>query len=398
MTVGSWDINVPGVIEVAHLGYDANVSGRGSISDIDFEIGGTTYAVEVINLETNRIANTTQFIIRFDKALPDGANTDLTLHLGSTSYALNGMTYDESNFKYSNAGTGLSWSQGDTVAVRLTEQPVDTPDNTAPTLQSATVDGAYLTLAFNRALDRTSTPDGSAFMVMIGGTAPTIGTVSIPRGGHGRVRIPLNPAAMAGQTVTVGYTAPGTNPLQSEAGVAVADFSDYAVTNETLPDTPGAGITLVDAEGRRLAGTPPRLTVPEGGSAQFGFQFHTKPRHVVQVGFSHGAGDTDLKSGSSTVWTITVMPDDWVRPHLVTVNALQDTDTVDGERTFETFANSAEEPGRGGWRGAERLVPGGAARCARSDGDRVHAVRQCRRRRRVGAHRQRGGSRTTAVP
>ena len=36
------------------------------------------------------------------------------------------------------------------------------------------------------------------------------------------------------------------------------------------------------------------------------------------------------------------MPGDWARLHLVTVNALQNTDNVNGERTFETFANSAD--------------------------------------------------------
>ena len=218
------------------------------LTDDDFTYDSTDYTVTGIALESNG-----SLTIYFDIALTTAAQT-LTLNVAGTPFAFEDTDGIESRRRRWN-NSGLSWSAGDMVALQL----IDTTP--LPTLQSATVDGAYLTLAFDQALDRTSTPDGSAFTVMVGGTAATIGRVSIPRGGQGRVEIPLNPAAMAGQTVTVGYTAPGTGALRSEAGAAVAGFSGQAVTNETLPDT------------------PPRLTVPEGGSAQFGFQFHTKPRH-----------------------------------------------------------------------------------------------------------------------
>ena len=97
------------------------------------------------------------------------------------------------------------------------------------------------------------------------------------------------------------------------------------------------GITLVDAEGRALA-NPPRLTVVEGGSAIFGFKLNTRPAHTVWVGFSHGEGDGDLESLLPTVWTVS--PDEWETPVWVTVNARADDDAENGERIFETFANS----------------------------------------------------------
>ena len=252
------------------------------------------------------------------------AGTDLTETVGNLT---NGLVH---TFKVRAVNTQGGGDAASTTAIPAAQG--------APVLRSAVVNGAFVTFAFDKALDRASTPDTSAFTATVGGTAATIGSVSIPRGGHGRVRIALNPAARAGQTVTVDYTAPADNPLRSAAGAAVADFSGYTPVNETPPDAVGAGITLVDADGRPL-GTLPRLTVPEGGTAQFGFKLNTRPRHPVLVGFSQGKGDTDLRSGSSSVW---VLPDQWGNAYFVTVRAYQDDDNVDGERIFETFANSAD--------------------------------------------------------
>ena len=48
--------------------------------------------------------------------------------------------------------------------------------------------------------------------------------------------VTLASAVAYGETVTVGYTRPGTNPLRDAAGNEVATFSAQAVTNDT-PDT-----------------------------------------------------------------------------------------------------------------------------------------------------------------
>ena len=309
---------------------DELCSNASVLTDDDFTYDGTTYTVTIISVSV------TDVFIKFNTALTATAVQALTLEVDGTPLAFANAGAGVADYMWQS--TSVSWSVGDMVALKL----IDTTPLPTPVLDFAVVNGTLVTLGFDKALDRTSPPDKSAFTAMVGGTAATVSKVSIPVDRHDRVVMWLEPPAMAGQTVTVGYTAPTDNPLQSATGVAVADFSGYLVGNETPPDAVGAGITLVDAAGRALEGTPPRLTVPEGGSAQFGFKLNTRPRHPVYVGFSHGEGDDDLKSGSSTVWVITVMPDDWVRPHLVTVTALQDTDNVDGERTFETFANSAD--------------------------------------------------------
>ena len=112
----------------------------------------------------------------------------------------------------------------------------DTPDTTAPTFESAAVNGTALTVTFDEALDEGSAPAGSAFTVSAtpaGGTARTIagsGTVSVS---GATATVTLASAVANGETVTVGYTRPGTNPLRDAAGNEVATFSAQAVTNDT---------------------------------------------------------------------------------------------------------------------------------------------------------------------
>ena len=45
------------------------------------------------------------------------------------------------------------------------------------------------------------------------------------------VNLVLNANPKAGDSVTVAYTTPGSNPLEDEAGNEVASFTDAAVTN-----------------------------------------------------------------------------------------------------------------------------------------------------------------------
>ena len=106
-------------------------------------------------------------------------------------------------------------------------------DATAPQLQTATVDGATLTLTYDEELDYSVTPSSGLFAVNVDGAARSVMGVAV---GQSSVILLLSPAVEAGETVTVDYTVPTEETaarLQDLASNAVASFSGQAVTNQT---------------------------------------------------------------------------------------------------------------------------------------------------------------------
>ena len=103
-------------------------------------------------------------------------------------------------------------------------------DTTAPELVDAEVNGATLTLAWNEVLDETSTPAAADFEVSAAdGATRTAAEVFVA---DAAVTLAIEPAAEAGETLTLGYT-PGTQPIQDLAGNPAAAFSGEAVRNVT---------------------------------------------------------------------------------------------------------------------------------------------------------------------
>ena len=102
-------------------------------------------------------------------------------------------------------------------------------------MTGAAADGTSLTLTFSENLDTGSKPANSAFSVTVdAGTAQTPTGVAI----SGKtVTLTLGTAVTSGQTVTVTYTVPTSNPLQG-GGKPAAGFSNQAVPNN-------APVTLV---------------------------------------------------------------------------------------------------------------------------------------------------------
>ena len=131
-------------------------------------------------------------------------------------------------------------------------------DEVAPTLSSASVDGAALTLTFSEALDTASQPPASSFAVTVGGTARTVDAVAVSVGKV--VTLTLSSSVSSGETVTVGYTVPtgaGTKPVKDAVGNAAAKFSGAEVTNATaaLPVVSIAASATSVTEGTAVAFT-----------------------------------------------------------------------------------------------------------------------------------------------
>ncbi len=115
------------------------------------------------------------------------------------------------------------------VVLLASAAPVPAQAQTAPALSSAEIDGGVLELNFNNALDAASGTAAGAFAIKADGSAATATAISIA----GRLITLTVPSVSGGQTVTVTYTKPGTNPLKGANQVEVAGFTDQAVTNNT---------------------------------------------------------------------------------------------------------------------------------------------------------------------
>ena len=84
------------------------------------------------------------------------------------------------------------------------EVTVTPGETTPPELSSASVDGATLTLTFDKALDTGETPNQSAFTVTVGGSGRGVDTVAVS---GSVVSLTLVTAVAAGEAVGLDYTA-----------------------------------------------------------------------------------------------------------------------------------------------------------------------------------------------
>ena len=117
---------------------------------------------------------------------------------------------------------------GSEPSVEVTATPRET---SPPTVSSASVDGATLTITFDEPLDTGEAPDKSSFAVTVAGSGRGVDTVSVS---GSVVTLTLVTVVYAGEAATVDYTVPADDSaakLQDLAGNAAASFSGQQVTN-----------------------------------------------------------------------------------------------------------------------------------------------------------------------
>ena len=142
-------------------------------------------------------------------------------------------------------------------ALPLTGQEVVIVDTTPPIPASAEVpaSGDTLNLTFNENLDigPGKLPPAGAFTVKAGGAPVAVQSVGEGTGADNFILV-LSSTIKQGQTVTVDYAVPGTNPIQDTAGNDAMGFTDFAVDNnstvEGTPPVPASG--EVPSDGDRL--------------------------------------------------------------------------------------------------------------------------------------------------
>ena len=195
-------------------------------------------------------------------ATPGGGGTARTL-AGTGTVAVSGTT--------ARAVLAGAAAAGETVTVRYTAPAANplrdadgngvasftgqaaanvTGDTTAPVATGASVSGTTLVVAFNEALDPGSPPPGRSFVVTA--TPPDSAARTLQGTGTALVEgaavtVTLADAVVRGETVSVRYVKPASDPLRDRAGNAVAGLG-RAATN-TTPDTAGPAFVSAAANG-----------------------------------------------------------------------------------------------------------------------------------------------------
>ena len=108
-------------------------------------------------------------------------------------------------------------------------------DGTPPVRGATTVNGSTLSIAYDEPLDTGSVPATSAYAPMVNGSPRGVSNVAVAGSG---VTLTLASPVVVTDSVTLSYTAPGTNPVQDLAGNDAPSFTDATVTNQTQPPGP----------------------------------------------------------------------------------------------------------------------------------------------------------------
>ena len=108
-------------------------------------------------------------------------------------------------------------------------------DGAGPAPIRATVNGATVVLTYNKPLDGASTPSSTAFVLRVAGDPVSINEVSVD---GSEVTLTLAAPVPAGQTVSLDYTQPMSNPIQDGSGNKAQSFTRwYLVTGSTITGT-----------------------------------------------------------------------------------------------------------------------------------------------------------------
>ena len=169
----------------------------------------------------------------------DVTGTDVTLTLASAVQAGQTVTVT-----YAVPANNPVQDPGGLTAAALTDEAVTNATGAvAPMLSTAEVDGTELVLTYDEALDEASEPAASAYTVTVGGAARVVSGVDVT---GTEVTLTLASAVQAGQTVTLSYAVPLSNPVQDPGGTDAAALTDEAVTNNTAAVAPMLSAAEVD--------------------------------------------------------------------------------------------------------------------------------------------------------
>ena len=174
-------------------------------------------------------------------------------------------------------------------------------------LQAAAVDGAALTLTYNNDLDQGVTLPTSAFTVTVAANARSVSSVSV----SGRaVTLTLNPAAAAGEAVTVSYARPdGSSFIRDTQGNTAGSFSGETAANNTAGSTDTPQRSDSSEPEAQVPGAPRNLRAATGNSGELAVSWDAPSSdggseitgYRVQWKESSGSWDTPANVSETTV-------------------------------------------------------------------------------------------------
>ena len=193
----------------------------------------------------------------------------------------------------------------------LTSAPTAVVTAAGLQLQSATVDGATLTLTYNEVLDTGVTLGTAPFAVSVNGSPRSLIAVGV---GESNVLLLLSSAMEVGDTVTVDYTVPdGPDFIRDIQGRKAASFSGQAVTNNTAsaPDeTASAPLTASahDAPASHNGQDAFTFELRFSEEPKSDFSYTTVQDHAFTVTGGSVTYVRRLNPPSNIRWEITVTP------------------------------------------------------------------------------------------
>ena len=219
-----------------------------------------------------------------------------------TSHTVTGLTdgvgYTFRVFAVNSAGDGSA-----------SDDASGTPrETTAPTVSSATVDGATLTLTFSEGLTETPLPAVTTFTVNVGDNRRGVDSVAIS---GSTVTLTLASAATSTDAVTVGYTVPSDAAaarLKDLSDNPAESFTGQAVTNNTAAAPPLLTASIHDEPSSHDGQSEFTFELQFSEEPKSGFSYKTMRDHAFTVTGGSVDGARRLVSGSNIEWQIKIRP------------------------------------------------------------------------------------------
>ena len=190
-----------------------------------------------------------------------------------------------------------------------TEESGTPKETTAPTVSSATVDEAALTLIFNEGLTETPLPAATAFRASVVGTERGVSSVAIS---GSTVTLTLASAATYSDEVSVSYTVPSEATaarLKDLSDNVAESFANRAVTNNTTASGPPLTASILAEPTSHDGQSVFTFELRFSETPKTTFSYITLRDHAFTVTSGNVTKTRRLEPPGNVRWEITVTPD-----------------------------------------------------------------------------------------